>query len=667
MQVNAVFQLSDTGFKRLKSATGETQAPTAVPRRLAGVLADAVHLPWLPDGTQITFAAQKQGIRKRGIRAGRFVLARCVVCIIILGLAAVTANAGTIHVDDDAPNDPVHGDPTISDPDEDGTPEHPFDAIQKGIDAATNGDTVLVATGVYTGEGNKDLDVGSMSIALRSANGSDDCIIDCEGSGRGFYFRSGTTSVLDGFTITNCTAYYGGGILCEASEPTIRNCVITNNTATYGGGICVRNFSSPTISNCRMTANEAGQAGGGVYCANECFMTISECDIYENVAMDWSTYGHAEGGGVACENNTLAKPQILNCRIRANRVLGGSAARGGGVALRNTDATIADSSITENEAQAGHNAFGGGIDVRASNPHIVNCTIAGNTAHAPNDYYSPRSGDGGGISGLGGNPTIINCRITLNWAMTNGGGISFYGDPYNESVPRITSCTFADNHVESESGTGGAVYIADNCDARIVNSILWGNSAPQGVEIACADGPNLAVSFNDVRGGTDWLYVEEDCTLDWGLGNIDVNPRFAGAQNGNYRLLPESPCIDAGDNTAVLEDIIDLDGDGDTAERTPLDLDRTARFVDDCQTPDTGNPDPPEYLDIVDMGAYEHDRVDADEDGIVDLIDFADYQVCYTGDIPGLVDGCERFDSDCDDDVDLVDFSALLSATTGPR
>jgi hypothetical protein len=394
-------------------------------------------------------------------------------------------------------------------------------------------------------------------------------------------------------------------------------------------------------------------------------MTLSGCDINENIATDWSTYGHADGGGVVCENNTLAKPEILNCRIRANSVLGRSAARGGGVALRNTDATIAHSRITGNEAQAGHNAFGGAIDLRASNPLIVNCTIAGNTAHAPYDYYSPRSGEGGGISGVGGNPTIINCRITLNWAMTNGGGISFQGDPHNESVPRIAHCTFADNHVES--GTGGAVYIGDTCDARIDNSILWGNSAPQGVEIACADGPNLAASFNDVRGGADWLYVEEGCTLGWGLGNIDVNPRFAGAQNGNYRLLPDSPCIDAGDNTAVPADTIDLDGDADTIERTPLDLDRTARLVDDCQTPDTGNPDPPVYLNIVDMGAYEHDHVDADGDGVVDLEDFADLQVCFTGDDPGLADGCERFDSDCDDDVDLVDLSALLSATTGPR
>ena len=59
---------------------------------------------------------------------------------------------------------------------------HP--TIQQGIDAARNGDTVLVADGTYRGIGNKDLDFRGKVITLKSENGAEYTIIDCEGSGR---------------------------------------------------------------------------------------------------------------------------------------------------------------------------------------------------------------------------------------------------------------------------------------------------------------------------------------------------------------------------------------------------------------------------------------------------------------------------------------------------
>ena len=62
--------------------------------------------------------------------------------------------------------------------------------IQAGIDGAAHGDTVLVADGVYKGEGNRNIDFLGKAIVVRSENGPEKTVIDCEGSGRGFYFHS---------------------------------------------------------------------------------------------------------------------------------------------------------------------------------------------------------------------------------------------------------------------------------------------------------------------------------------------------------------------------------------------------------------------------------------------------------------------------------------------
>jgi hypothetical protein len=63
--------------------------------------------------------------------------------------------------------------------------------IQAGIDVASAEDTVLVADGVFTGEGNKNLDCAGKSLIMKSENGPEHTVIDCEGDGRAFYFHSG--------------------------------------------------------------------------------------------------------------------------------------------------------------------------------------------------------------------------------------------------------------------------------------------------------------------------------------------------------------------------------------------------------------------------------------------------------------------------------------------
>ncbi len=99
----------------------------------------------------------------------------------------------------------------------------------------------------------------------------------------------------------------------------------------------------------------------------------------------------------------------------------------------------------------------------------------------------------------------------------------------------------------------------------VSNCVFWGNTAAVGSEIYLRDqNAALAVSYSDIQGGQ--AGVEGPGTLIWESGNIDADPLFVDADQGDYHFLPGSPAIDAGDNTAVPPDVSDLDGDGDMSE-----------------------------------------------------------------------------------------------------
>ena len=279
--------------------------------------------------------------------------------------------------------------------------------IQAGIDAATAGDSVLIANGTFTGIGNKNLDLLGKAIELKSENGPLHTTIDCENDGRGFYIHSGEgeDTILKGFTIKNCTdSFGGGGIYCNSASPTIDKFILKNNTAGSGGGIFLHN-SSAVVKNCRIEDNTAiTSAGGGIRCQNTTFSGFS--------------------------------PTITNCKILNNK----SELGGGGISIGSDSfPTITRCIISNNEARAG-----GGIEVNASSPSITNCFIAGNTTTLAS---------GGGISWAGdalppnnNNAELIHNTIADNYSL-NGTGIYISS---SESPPIITNCIIWDNYNRSE-------------------------------------------------------------------------------------------------------------------------------------------------------------------------------------------------------------------------
>jgi parallel beta-helix repeat protein len=205
--------------------------------------------------------------------------------------------------------------------------------IQTGLNKASDTWTVLVADGTYTGTSNRDLDFTGKDIILKSTSGALNCIIDCEISGRAFYFHSGETnnSIVEGFTIRNgkITGDNGAGMLItNSSSPTISNCIITNCQAVRSsgwtglGGAVYCESSSPILSGCTVTSNNATYCAGGLFVYNASNPTIIGCKITDNSA-------DGDSGGIYCHTNSAG--QITNCLLSGN-----SCAAGGGGELTAT-------------------------------------------------------------------------------------------------------------------------------------------------------------------------------------------------------------------------------------------------------------------------------------------------------------------------------------------
>jgi hypothetical protein len=171
-------------------------------------------------------------------------------------------------------------------------------SIQAGINGAEDGDSVLVADGVYTGEGNRDIPFLGKEVVVLAENGADYAIIYSEGDAenyhRGFQFTSSETrkSRLEGFTIMSGYAHDGGAITCtDSSSPTIANCIIKDNKAKLSGSALNCHNSSPEILNCIFMGNEAED--GTITCSgDQASPRIANCTISENVA--------DQGGAIFC-------------------------------------------------------------------------------------------------------------------------------------------------------------------------------------------------------------------------------------------------------------------------------------------------------------------------------------------------------------------------------
>ena len=343
-------------------------------------------------------------------------------------------------------------------------------AIQSAIDIAANGDYILIGPGVYTGEGNRDIDFHGKAIRVESQSGASATILDIQGTQsephRAFRFshQESNEAQIRGLTmihgygpkdvLTNDGELYwyvGGAIYCVSSSPRIVECVFSNNYAEYGSAIQLWDQSHAQIERCRVIGNRAQSWGSAIYIYKYCNAFVSNCIVAYN-----------KGCGI-------------------------------------------------------------GIDFGCS------VMLANSLIHHQTNVL-----EGGGISIGNSHCRIFNCTITENYA-ASGGGLDTW---YCYSQPRIENCIF------------------------------WGNT-PSEAQIS----------------GTTTALVFSSCIQNGYIGTsvLTNDPRFVNASAGDYHLLPNSPCINAGTNKDWMASATDLEG--------------RSRIIDD----------------VVDMGCYELPQENPDD------------------------------------------------------
>ena len=126
-----------------------------------------------------------------------------------------------------------------------------------------------------------------------SENGPELTIIACENAGRGFYLhnREDSTSILQGFTITNSYHHdWGGGMYTYNSSPTVSNCMFTWNWVyIWDGGDMSNDGGNPTVTNCTFSENSA-TGGSGMLNINDSNPTVTNCILWGDMCNEISNY-----------------------------------------------------------------------------------------------------------------------------------------------------------------------------------------------------------------------------------------------------------------------------------------------------------------------------------------------------------------------------------------
>jgi parallel beta-helix repeat protein len=393
--------------------------------------------------------------------------------------------------------------------------------IQAGIDAATNGDTVLVSPGTY----NENIDFKGKAITVTSGAKSfaDAASTVINGTNDGpvvvFATNEPAAAILNGFTVQNghaslASGLNGGGISISNASPTVTNNVVSNNT---GCGILVFNSASSLIQ-----GNDIKQNHG----TDNTFGSLCEASSSTGGAPSGTGLAILNAGYVQVVGNTI-EDNVLDETPTNSLCFAGVDVQGG------TKVLLEDNIIRNNHSDCTP-GFGEAIGSPASELVLIQ-----------NLFYGNRSDDGTAAT----EQVFVSGRIQAPYPSVTEINNTIYG-PGQELVLSFGPSTFDNN-----------IFFNTNTDPEgQVPAILAG--------LWCADSQSqtspLAIGHNDIfNAGT---LQSGDCPL--GDGNLSVDPLFVNPANSDFHTQPTSPVVATGDINAPFIPSADLDGKARTVCNT---------------------------------------------------------------------------------------------------
>jgi hypothetical protein len=297
-----------------------------------------------------------------------------------------------------------------------------YSSIQMTVNAANDGDTVLLADGTFRGRGNHDIHFLGKEIVLGSLSGNvPDCIIDIEGeensiAERGFIFdnNENANSILQNITIIHgsadapCPECEGGGVYIYYSSPIIRNVIFRDNYAATGAAISCTG-ASPLIEDCLIIGNRAFE--GAVAGLDSSEITLRNCLISDNV-MD------LRGGGVTVQNYCTVN--IANCTITNNYAI-----LGAGLSAWNARYIINNSIISFN---------GGGASISDNEDSDFQFTYSDIFGNTEGDWIDSISGQLGVNGNINQNPLYVD-TVTSCYYLQTGSPCINTADPSSPLDP----------------------------------------------------------------------------------------------------------------------------------------------------------------------------------------------------------------------------------------
>jgi hypothetical protein len=342
------------------------------------------------------------------------------------------------------------------------------------------------------------------------------------------------------------------------------NCAFSGNSAYGGGGIYNRNNSSTMITNCAFSENSA-RTGGGMF-NFQSSSKVANCVFNKNSA----DYGN--GGGMY---NFYSNPIVANCTFIAN-----VASSGAGIYISNSSLMLKNCTVTGNLAEYN----GGGIYSFRNNLTVNNCILWGNDAeNGPQINLRDNSIAYIQYTNLQGGPgnVHINPDAELNWGRGNIDADPCFVQPGYSIPPPPLFKASVPNPPDGAIGVSLTPYLTwtPGHDA-ISHDVYFGIANPPpfiGNQTAATFVPGTidygttyywridevsdsTVTIGDIWNFTTYLFPPPPPPLPLLNASMSDNGQYILTEH-DYHLLPDSPCINAGDpNYIAAPNETDLDG-----------------------------------------------------------------------------------------------------------